>query len=143
MRTTLAINCFNNAASLYDNYDFSEMCTIGGITLGIKDDGLYRLNHSDEDAGSAISAGFALARTNLASNKKKRIRRLRVLGDAVKKIGATVRSDGERFEDYTFKSGSATCRRKDTSAIMFSFMFHSVDGYRFKVSQIYAAVVAK
>lgn len=66
------VNMETGASSQYDNYGFNSFFERDGISYGVADDGIYRLD-GDTDAGADIDALVESAQSDFGAPQKKRV----------------------------------------------------------------------
>lgn len=151
MSTTLVYHFSAGGITQYMDYPFTEMCTLSGVALGIKRDGLFQLDVGDTDDSVSIAGGFALPKTDFGSPKPKRLRSMYFSGSFTGDVNVTISSDSEHIEEYTMevrpgaenlpKGFKVSCSRKRTRAVMFSFLVENKRGSYFCVNNISALIV--
>lgn len=151
MSTTLALHLPILGVTQYTGYSFKGMCNFAGVALGITRDGLYKLDVGDTDNGTPITAGFALPKHDLGTPARKRIRSLRLNGSFAGDMAVSVTSDQRKTEVYAIEVAAdneniptglhVKCRRKETSANVFTFLFENKSGSYFCVDNIHALVI--
>lgn len=98
------VNTRTNASSRYDQYGFNSFAVLGGRHLGVRADGVYRLEGAD-DAGRAIKSGVSLGQHDFGTLS---LKRLGAVYAGVSSTGTLFLKVGDGKSAYTYRA-----RRKD------------------------------
>ena len=106
----VAVNSRTLAPSLYEDYPFTSMASIGGKTFGASAKGLYELAGED-DAGDQISARFITGEVELGGPGVSRISKavLGMTADGEMVLKVTAVHDGER-QTYWYRAAETRSR---------------------------------
>jgi hypothetical protein len=90
------------ATTVLSNYNFGSICSINGLSLGIKkDNGLFLLNSGTTDADDNYLRKVVFATTDLGAHNPKRVRFVYVGIDTSTDFVLSVKFDDQDYRDYT------------------------------------------
>lgn len=132
------LNTKNFSVTQYENYPFNSMCSIGRVSLGANQNGLYRLD-GDTDNGDAIQKRLktGLISFDHLANMSDAYLTFRSNGDLLLKLVAEEKTELW----YTIKGEPNLSQRrtkfsKATTATQWQFEIESIDGADIELSSI-------
>jgi hypothetical protein len=141
---TLAVNLKNLATSQYVNYDFNSFATISGVAIGFSQDGIFELDNTKTDAGTAIDAFAELVNSDWGIPNLKRCRRIHVGYEAEGGINLILTTDEGYEESYSLKpvlaeeqqGGSVICARRSQKGRYWKVKVENIKGGDFSLDSI-------
>lgn len=110
---TVVVNTITAAVTEFQNYNYDSYCKLGSTLYGAGADGIYELDSSGTDNGTAIDAQFTLGNVDFGSEYLKRVESLYAAYRSTGDVLVTVTMDEGRPYTYVMKhDGYDTLRQR-------------------------------
>jgi len=138
---TVSMNCKIKAVTQYADFNFNSFCRFKGKVLGANSSGIFELG---QRTGETISAYFNLMTSNFGIPLQKRIRAVRVRGEAATKLTLTLTDDegDDTSRDLLFEkegghqSEALAYGRRGSKGMHWSIQIANQDGSDFSIDEI-------